>query len=333
MFWCLARHNPKKWTVEKIAAFLFAVGLSLAALRGWWRGGIEQFGKESVLAGCWLLGVAWTVWAVKRRTEDNGQRRDDGPASHEASQGLGPSAEDGSQGRVGGGRSLVLWGVVATPFLSGIGTNTSIADYAGQGTIFFLTVGFLLIGLLSDKQLKGWALVALVGICFLQASRVSSSLLQMYRVGSVLRQTKLLEIGPEAGRLRVDSATAGQISSLNEALVRYGFHRGDPVIGVDGLCGLVYLSGGTSPGVPWFFAGQHNYLRGVLQKLPKETLAKSWVLIRSGTNLRDLNSWWNPNDVPPPGFKAKLSGFEIDPTLTEDILLYAPISRREPCDP
>jgi hypothetical protein len=81
LFWWLAKKNPEKWTTEKIATILFAAGLSLAAFRGWWRGGIEHFGKESVLAGCWLLGVAWTVWAVKRRTEDRGQRSEGGPAS------------------------------------------------------------------------------------------------------------------------------------------------------------------------------------------------------------------------------------------------------------
>ena len=69
VFWWLAKRNPEKWKLERIAVILFTAGLALAAVRGWWRGGIEQFSKESVLAGCWLLGVAWTVWAVRRKTD------------------------------------------------------------------------------------------------------------------------------------------------------------------------------------------------------------------------------------------------------------------------
>jgi len=84
-FWCLAKKNPGQWSTQKIATILFAGGLLLAAARGWWRGGIEQFGKEPVLAGCWLLGVAWKADSGGRKsvvggrkTEVGGQRTEGG---------------------------------------------------------------------------------------------------------------------------------------------------------------------------------------------------------------------------------------------------------------
>ena len=275
IFWWLNKQNPLKWPVTKIATILFAAGLSLGALRGWWRGGIEQFGKESVLAGCWLLGVAWTVWAVKRRTEDRRQR-----------------SEGGSRWAVSGGRSLVLWGLVATPFLCGIGTNTSIADYAGQGTVFFAAAGILLFGRLAALAMGSVAGVALTGLCLIQASRVSSSLLGMYRVGSVLDQTELLAVGPEAGCLRVDRDTFAQVESIHSVLAGRGFRAGTPVVGIDSLCGWVYLTGGSSPGVPWFFRDQREYLRQVLLKVDAEVLKSSWIWVRSSSQIQDPAQWW-----------------------------------------
>ena len=283
VFWWLARRDPRKWTVEKIATILFVAGLSLAAARGWWRGGIEQFGKESVLAGCWLLGVAWTVWAVRRRTEDRGRK----------SEGGGQRAEDDDQKSVVGGHSSVVWGLVLTPFLCGIGTNTSIADYAGQGTAFFAAAGILMLGCLPAGLIWPVPAVALAGLCLLQASRVSTSLLGMYRVGSVWEQTELLTIGPESHNLRVDLETARQIGALWQLASSHGFQAGDPVIGVDSLCGWVYLSGATSPGVPWFFRDQREYLAGVLSRVDPETLRQSWVWLRTSSQLKEFSTWWH----------------------------------------
>ena len=268
VFWWLARRDPGKWTVEKIATILFVAGLSLAAVRGWWRGGIEQFGKESVLAGCWLLGVAWTVWAVKRRTKAGGQR-----------------TEDGS-------RRSVLWALVLTSFLCGIGTNTSIADYAGQGMVFFATAGILLFGRLPSSSLGSVAGIALTGLCLIQASRVSSSLLGMYRVGSVLGQTEALGEGPEAGRLWVDPQTATEVREIVRLNSLHGFRPGDPVVGIDSLCGWVYLSGATSPGVPWFFRDQRDYLSGVLSRVDPAVLRRTQVWLRSSSQLQSPAAWW-----------------------------------------
>jgi hypothetical protein len=289
-FWWLARRKPRKWTPEKIAGVLFAAGLSLAAVRGWWRGGIEQFGKESVLAGCWLLGVAWTVWALKRRAEDGGRMPED----------RGPRTEDGSRWAVGGGQKPVLWGLVATPFLCGIGTNTSIADYAGQGTVFFAAAGILLFGQLPSPRIAWVAGVAMVGLCLIQSSRVSSALLGMYRLGSVFDQNEKLSFGPEKQRLLVSRETKEVLEALCPTLEKQGFQAGDPLIGVDSLCGIVYLAGGRSPGMPWFFRDQKIFLEKTLLILPRETLRKAWLLVRSSSQSARPSDWWPDSLAPEP---------------------------------
>jgi hypothetical protein len=195
---------------------------------------------------------------------------------------------------VAGGRWSVFWGLVATPFLSGIGTNTSIADYAGQGTVFFGAAGILLFGRLPAIAMGSVAGVALTGLCLIQASRVSSSLLGMYRVGSVLDQTELLAVGPEAGCLRVDRGTFAQVESIHSVLAGCGFRAGTPVVGIDSLCGWVYLTGGSSPGVPWFFRDQQEYLRQVLTRVDAEVLESSWIWIRSSSQMGDPAIWWPP---------------------------------------
>ena len=289
VFWWLARRDPRKWTVEKIATILFVAGLSLAAIRGWWRGGIEQFGKESVLAGCWLLGVAWTVWAVRRTTEDGRRTPEDGRREAE---GRGRWSVVGGPWSVVGGQSSVVWGLVLTPFLCGIGTNTSIADYAGQGTVFFATAGILLLGRLPSSSLGSVAGIALTGLGLIQASRVSTSLLGMYRVGSVLGQTEALGEGPEAGRLWVDPQTATEVREIVRLNSLHGFRPGDPVVGIDSLCGWVYLSGATSPGVPWFFRDQRDYLSGVLSRVDPAVLQRTRVWLRSSSQLQSPAAWW-----------------------------------------
>jgi len=289
LFWWLVKKNPGKWSTQKVATILFAGGLLLAAVRGWWRGGIEQFGKESVLAGCWLLGVAWTVWAVKRRTEGGGRKSVVG----------GQWSVVSGRWAVGGGRSLVLWGLVLTPFLCGIGTNTSIADYAGQGTVFFVAAGILMFGMVPATVVRGVAVVALTGLCLLQASRVSSALLGMYRLGSVFDQTEILSSGPEAGHLRVDPKTLTQIESIRVILSKEGVAGPIPVVGVDSLCGWIYLSGGSSPGVPWFFRDQPEYLKRVLAKVEPLSLRSAWIWIRSSSQIANPAGWCPTHSSPP----------------------------------
>lgn len=306
IFWWLSRRNPERWKLERIAVILFTAGLALAAVRGWWRGGIEQFSKESVLAGCWLLGVAWTGWVVRSRADTRVKR-----------------TEGREQMMAEGVPSSVLWGLVLTPFLCGIGTNTSIADYAGQGTVFFVAAGILILGSLPAASIRSVAAVTLAGLCLTQASRVSSSLLGMYRLGSVFEQTETLKVGPEAGRLKVDPKTFGQIEAIHHILHKEGFQAGTPIIGVDSLCGWVYLSGGKSPGVPWFFRDQSEYLKQVLARLDPRTLRKSWAWIRSSSPIASPAGWWPEKDIPFPPQVAGQTRLQTD-RGSEDLFLFAP---------
>jgi hypothetical protein len=219
--------------------------------------------------------------------------------------------------------SSVLWGLVLTPFLCGIGTNTSIADYAGQGAVFFVAAGILILGSLPAASFRAVAAVSLAGLCLIQASRVSSSLLGMYRLGSVLEQNENLGVGPEAGRLQVDRNTRLQVETIYEIIRRSGFRPGTPVVGVDSLCGWVYLVGATSPGVPWVFMDQKTYLSEVLKIIPAKLLGQSWVWIRSSSKLQEIQSWWPSRGIRSPDRQAGKVSLTSD-RGDEIVLLLAP---------
>jgi hypothetical protein len=304
IFWGLKRRNPEKWPATKIATILFSAGLSLGALRGWWRGGIEQFGKESVLAGCWLFGVAWTVWAVGRKSKPEKRGTDE--------TGLKSAPRP------------ILWALVLTPFLCGIGTNTSIADYAGQGTVFFVAAGVLMLSSLSATSIESVAAVSLVGLCLIQASRVSSSLLGMYRLGSVFEQTEKLSFGPERGGLLVSQETKQLMRTLDPRFHQMGFQQGDPLIGVDSLCGVVYLCGARSPGMPWFFRNQTNFLQRTMTILDQETLKRTWILVRGSSQSLNPEDWW-PKTLRCP--KLTATDQAIWDGQNEEFRLYRPYAR------
>ena len=134
----------------------------------------------------------------------------------------------------------------------------------------------------------------------------------MYRLGSVLEQTEDLDSGPEAGRLRVDRNTQREVRDIHQLLQSNGFRDSTPVVGVDSLCGWIYLSGGRSPGVPWFFRDQPEYLKQVLAKVEPSTLRRTWVWTRSSSNIRQITTWWPQTNAAVP---TRLAG-EI--SLTTD---------------
>jgi len=250
------------------------------------------------------LGVAWTVWAVGRKSKPEKRGTDE--------TGLKSAPRP------------ILWALVLTPFLCGIGTNTSIADYAGQGTLFFLAAGILMLGLLPAASIRSVAAVSLVGLCLIQASRVSSSLLGMYRLGSVFEQTENLSFGPERGGLLVSQEIKQLMRTLDPRFHQMGFQQGDPLIGVDSLCGVVYLCGARSPGMPWFFRNQKDFLQRTMTILDQETLKRTWILVRGSSQSLNPEDWW-PKTLRCPKLAAK--DHAIWDGQNEEFRLYRPYAR------
>lgn len=248
---------------------LAAVVLALA--RGYWKGGAENFSKESVLAGLWLASLAWITWR-------KGQWRYAAP-----------------------GRWWYFGLLAGLPWFLGLATDTSLADYAGHGAVFSVAAGWLLLApLAADKKNVAVAGSLILSIGFLQATRVASSTIFSYRIGNVWALQARVGAGPESGQLLLDEPTADLVRELDHAMRLRDFQAGNPILALTDMPGLVYLLGGKSPGVPWYFgmsprlAGPNGeFTKFVLASLPRETLEHSWILFRQKTSIpKDLDRLW-----------------------------------------
>jgi hypothetical protein len=108
--------------------------------------------------------------------------------------------------------------------------------------------------------------------------------------GNILSQKYALQ-KPE--KIMVDKETADMLSSINRTIESAGYHKGGPIIGFDFLCGLVYLSGGYSPGCPCYVPGNEkkmdfdcHFLNTVTQtELPEVTP----VFFSAGNSEKNIN--------------------------------------------
>jgi hypothetical protein len=282
-WWGWKKVSGKKPNFLDFAPVVFLLATGLALIRGYGVGGMLTFTKESIISGGWWLGVLWVVWKS-----------------------VGHFPKDAVPWR------LVLI-CISIPFILGFGSNTSMADYAGRAALLTLAGGWFLAERLFPR-IYPWAWLCIVlSASILQGTRIVTSLEDTYRVGSLWKQNKLLESGPEKDRLRVHPELAEFLSRFEDELRKAGFRAGTPVVGISDLCGVVYLAGGTSPGVPWYFGGQDfvkQYTVTVLAWLPEETLSKVWVFRKHSTGLPgDLASFWPPGTwVKVPHLVGKVSG-------------------------
>ena len=287
LWWARKKITGVKPDLRTFGSWVFLLGAGLALVRGYGIGGTLTFSKESIIAGGWWIGVLWLVWKVV---------------------GFSPTSSPAW-------RPILI--CTCAPFLLGVGTNTSLADYAGHSTLFTLAGGWLFAtGLLSRIPPAAWLGVVL-SAAVLQGTRVVTSLQHSYRIGSLWEQTGRLETGPEKGRLQVRPEDRKFLIRLDRALREQGFRPGEPVVGISDLCGVVYLADGISPRVPWFFgqvSGQKPYTQAVLAGLPPEELSRLWIFRSQATRLPgDLASFWPlRTQVPVPRRVAEVPGLPTE---------------------
>jgi hypothetical protein len=309
IFWSLSR-VPRFQNVfgSRLIPWVCLAAVVLALIRGYWKGGAENFSKESVLAGLWLGSLAWIGWR-------SGEWRSVLP-------GMG-------------------WWVglcAALPWLLGLATDTSLADYAGHGTVFSAAAGWLLLAPMAvDKKNISVAGALILSLGLLQATRAASSTIFSYRIGNVWNLDSRIGAGPENGRIIVDASTADLVRRLDAAMRTGGFQAGDSIVALTDMPGLVYLLGGKSPGVPWYFgmsprlAGPNGeFTRFVLESLPATTLEGSWILYRQKTSIpRDLRRIWPLEKAGLPRDTALEIPWDTHFYPKERVHLYAPFKSRD----
>ena len=274
------RQRPK---VSQVAGASFLVGLVLAIWRGYLFGGLTTFSKGMMITLVWLTGVFLMVRSFRKEGDD-------------------PMTEE--QKRNG---RRVFWMLGLLPLLNGIGTATGITDYFGHGLIFFVAVGWILLGQGMRCGLPVWcAMAAVFTLGMIQSGRALTSTSNNYRVGSVWVQNLVpLSVGAEQGRMWTFPSSATFLEKIYGNMKRWGFREGDPIVGITDCPGLVYLLGGVSPGACWYISHYLPENPGVkmnLANIREDTLARSWILVRESAreNERLESAWPKGKGVPLP---------------------------------
>ena len=89
----------------------------------------------------------------------------------------------------------------------------------------------------------------------------------------------------------VENDKPAAVAETGAELARESFSPGDRVIGVDALCGLVYLLVAKSAGACWYFQNQRDYLRRMVARLDPAVLKKSVVIRRSSSVIWPSDQW------------------------------------------
>lgn len=259
-------------TVAAVGSVVFGLGLALALFRGHGQGGLQSWGKASMLTGTWLIGVLLLAQSVTGR-----------PGNFRAA--------------VSSPACRLLFLFSAAPLLNAAGTITGLTNYLAHGTVFWLAAGWVALSRALARGLPEYApAAALLMMGTLLAARIATTPEDVMRVGRVWEADTLVQTGPEAGRLRLYAPSVRALSEIEEAMRREGYQPGDPVVGWVDLCALVYLLGGTSPGSSWYLGGISNHL----QRVSPEVLQKTFVLFRQSVPEEPGVSWPHESGVPAP---------------------------------
>ena len=263
MVWAAAKFIlQKKPRGDLVAATVFILGLGLALVRGHFQGGINSWGKGSMLVGTWVTGVLMTTipYAGFRRNISEALRS---PAI----------------------RIVLL--LVSIPILNAAGTITGLTNYISHGSVFLVAAGWVVLVRSLARGISPICLTAaFVCIGTLQATRIYTTPEDIMRVGKAWDANSLVRSGPEAGKLFLHESTVHSLMQIDKTLKQHGFSQGDPLIGWVDLCGLVYLLGGTSPGSSWYLGGIQGHLKNTAASL----LERTWVLLREG--MPEPSNFW-----------------------------------------
>jgi len=265
---------------KKVVGFVFLAFLPVAFLQGHWRGGEEAFTKGKMIIAIWLMGVYVLTWRA-RHSKDSSLSSPSNSAS-----------------------CRIICMLCSLPFLNGLGTATGFANYINHGAVFFVAAGWIWLAQAFQNGMNHrFVTIPIAVLAIIQSCRTVSTPWHTYRVGSVWGQKTPVSAGPENGRLRLSPMAVGQLENIYRAMRQVGYCEGDPVVGLTSLCNLVYLLGGTSPGVCWYMdnptpnSGSVNNLKNI----PAKVLSNAWLIILDDDSpLSSVQKFWPSGKAPSP---------------------------------
>lgn len=165
------------------------------------------------------------------------------------------------------------------PFFASVGTNNDLRaslliDIGPWFALLLLFTGLCL------HRLPAWTVNGLLLLSAGWATEQISVgvLITPYRLAKSIRQQVVpVRTAGLATTLLVDSTTAAFFNQLTGLLAKGGFRPGDPIMAFYDAPGLAYMSGGVSPGMPWYFSGRDVRNRHALD-MTKIRINKAYIL-------------------------------------------------------
>lgn len=167
----------------------------------------------------------------------------------------------------------------ALPFLAAAGTNNDLQvnlliDASPWFALLLLLTGLLL------RRLPTWAVSGLLLLpAGWAAEQVAWGTLKTpYRLAQPMsKQVMPLRIAGVSTALLVDTETAVFFNKLAYLLAQNGFRTGDPMLIFYDAPGMSYVSGGISPGIPWYFSNRNFQICHALE-VTQSSIGKVYII-------------------------------------------------------
>ncbi|MCC2547915.1 hypothetical protein LJY25_15805 [Hymenobacter sp. BT175] len=176
---------------------------------------------------------------------------------------------------------LVLAWLFGLPFFGAVGTiNNIFLNVLIDVAPWLVIVVALGLEMPAGLQRAGVVALCLAWPAFYLTEQIARGVLITPYVQSAtaFAQTEPLRVAGMKSELRVDKPTAVFAHSLQTLLQQNGFRPGGPLIGLYDMPGMVYLMGGVSPGMSWYFSGADARNCHALD-LSRQDLRQSFLLV------------------------------------------------------
>lgn len=179
------------------------------------------------------------------------------------------------------------------PFVASVGTNTGLFSLAARNGVPWLAVIVLLLNSI-DKNGKAKALVWLFILSLILSLSVSITHRYIYKpyriVETMSHQTETinLDLFPIKS-LKVDRQTKIFFEDLNDLMEKAKYQTGDPIIALYDMPGIVYIFGGISPGIPWYFGPPYDSPTRNCLALKNSQVDKSKSILLINNKIESIN--------------------------------------------
>ncbi|GIV35090.1 MAG: hypothetical protein KatS3mg031_2625 [Chitinophagales bacterium] len=154
----------------------------------------------------------------------------------------------------------IIGAILLLPYVMMLGTDSSLVVSVYGHLIPWMVLLFALMYLNMSRLNLHWFPICLfvVVIAFSQFHFMGGIVLRTYRVLGGLFAQRYEKLKNSKESIWLDKDTYSFMYGIQQALYNNGFRKGDPIIALTDMPGVVFFLEGFSPGTPWYFSGKSS---------------------------------------------------------------------------